>query len=934
MAYETYQLKKMDLLQSAGLSSSSLPTEEQAQDKRLKLDEVERAAREYIRDRVFGGRLLFAIVGTAPSSAAVSALIQQACEMPMVEGYGSTELGGITIENRINVATVVKWKLIDVPELGYTLKDQPCPRGELLVLTTTGIPGYYKHPKATAELIDTEGFFHTGDIMEQRGPEELVWIDRRKNVLKLAQGEYLSISRLEALYAGDPDVKNIFLYGNSLRSYVLAVVVPSEALVAAAKAGLEGGNGGNGQKGSARDELAGQGEVEEEAVLARLKPLLRQRLDSMAKEAGLASYEVPRDFIVQLAGFTRENKLVTDSNKLARARLKETFGPRLEAMYDAVEQRKERRLEHLHSDPQASTTDMVRAVLEMTLGLGEEVGLDATFAQLGGDSLSAVRVTEHLQRLCGVGVPVAELLNPAMTLSSLIQHLDLKLKRGQVMGAEDVEETTGEEEIYRCVHGLGDDASVIFAQDLTIGKFIPTAVLHPPEAKVATDWAAGAEKGFEKGEGRVRGILLTGANGFLGRFLLLELLQKLCSQTDYKLGGTGRVYCLIRGRDEVAAKRRLWEAVGASLLQAHEDRIVVLAGDVSRPHLGLSGDTYAKLLENVDLVLHAGALVNHNLSYRSLFGPNVVGTANIIKFCLARPSHPKPLHYVSTIAVTMGEGGPGRQVHEGHLGYCWGKQRFVKKGTYAEGYGASKWAAEVLLQNVHKETGLPVVAYRCSMILPHSSLPGQINVADVFTRLLAGVIYTGVAPASFTDGHGPAPAYDGSPVDFVAGAIVAIVWKGFHRSTGQVDMDAGQEIEASGCRLFHVINPHVQKGPSLDDMIDWVQSAGYDVERITPYRTWLETFESKLQALPSEKRNQSPLPVLKHWQDPSPSRIHAEEISVVDASRFRAAVKELTRWGDVPCLSEGYLLTCLYQMSKVGLISATPAVMLAKLAEK
>ena len=96
MAYETYQLKKAELLQAAGLSlpssSSSTSTSTSTSQQQQQLDAIERVARDYIRDEIFGGRLLFAIVGTAPSSAAVSNLIQEACEMPMVEGYGSTEV--------------------------------------------------------------------------------------------------------------------------------------------------------------------------------------------------------------------------------------------------------------------------------------------------------------------------------------------------------------------------------------------------------------------------------------------------------------------------------------------------------------------------------------------------------------------------------------------------------------------------------------------------------------------------------------------------------------------------------------------------------------------------------------------------------------------------------------------------------------------------
>lgn len=203
------------------------------------------------------------------------------------------------------------------------------------------------------------------------------------------------------------------------------------------------------------------------------------------------------------------------------------------------------------------------------------------------------------------------------------------------------------------------------------------------------------------------------------------------------------------------------------------------------------------------------------------------------------------------------------------------------------------------------------------MILPHTSLPGQINTSDVFTRLLAGIIYTGVAPASFTDGQGPAPFYDGSSVDFVAGSIVAIACA----ARGN-----WMEEEEEGCRLFHVVNPHMDDGASLDDVVTWIKSAGYPVDSVAPYQAWFEAFRAKLQALSPDKRNQSPLPVIHQWSHPLPSKQEQAKLLVLDATRFVKAVRELTAWHDVPQLSESYLHTCLYHMSVLGLITATPAV--------
>src|SRR3546814_14554409 len=91
---------------------------------------------------------------------------------------------------------VIDYKLIDVPELGYFTTDKPYPRGELWVKTEMAIPGYFKQPEATAALYDEEGFIRTGDIMEERARDALVYLDRSNDVLKLSQGEFVAIGTL------------------------------------------------------------------------------------------------------------------------------------------------------------------------------------------------------------------------------------------------------------------------------------------------------------------------------------------------------------------------------------------------------------------------------------------------------------------------------------------------------------------------------------------------------------------------------------------------------------------------------------------------------------------------------------------------------------------------------------------------------------------
>ena len=112
--------------------------------------------------------------------------------------------------------------------LGYFLTDQPHPRGELLVKSEQLFPGYYKRPEVTAEVFDADGFYRTGDIIAELGPDQLRYLDRRNNVLKLSQGEFVTVSKLEAAFSDSPLVHQIYVYGNSARPYLLAVVVPTE----------------------------------------------------------------------------------------------------------------------------------------------------------------------------------------------------------------------------------------------------------------------------------------------------------------------------------------------------------------------------------------------------------------------------------------------------------------------------------------------------------------------------------------------------------------------------------------------------------------------------------------------------------------------------------------------------------------------------------
>ncbi len=185
-----------------------------------------------LRQYLLGGRFIFAMTGSAPTSPELKTWVENLIEMHLLDGYGSTEAGMVLFDGEIQSPPVIDYKLVDVPDLGYFATDRPYPRGELLLKTQNMFPGYYKRPEVTAGVFDADGYYRTGDVVAEVGPDRLVYVDRRNNVLKLAQGEFVTVAKLEAVFGNSPLVRQIYVYGNSAHPYLLAVVVPTEEALA------------------------------------------------------------------------------------------------------------------------------------------------------------------------------------------------------------------------------------------------------------------------------------------------------------------------------------------------------------------------------------------------------------------------------------------------------------------------------------------------------------------------------------------------------------------------------------------------------------------------------------------------------------------------------------------------------------------------------
>ena len=138
----------------------------------------------------------------------------------------------------------------------------------------------------------------------------------------------------------------------------------------------------------------------------------------------------------------------------------------------------------------------------------------------------------------------------------------------------------------------------------------------------------------------------------------------------------------------------------------------------------------------------------------------------------------------------------------------------------------------------HDLCGLPVAVFRCDMILADTRYVGQLNVPDMFTRLMLSLVATGIAPGSFyeldADGNRQRAHYDGLPVDFIAEAISTLGAAG-----------------GDGFETYHVMNPY-DDGIGLDEYVDWLIDAGYPIQRIADYDDWLQRFETAMRALPEQ----------------------------------------------------------------------------------
>ncbi len=303
-----------------------------------------------------------------------------------------------------------------------------------------------------------------------------------------------------------------------------------------------------------------------------------------------------------------------------------------------------------------------------------------------------------------------------------------------------------------------------------------------------------------------QGVFLTGATGFVGAFLLEELLRTTGAD----------VFCLIRADHHDAARLRLADHLQSYELWREEyaDRIHPVVGDLTQPRLGLSEEAFDSLAGQIDVIYHSAGSTNALYPYGRLKATNVTGTEEILR--LASIGTTKSVQYLSTLALLF---------TGAHVGVDSLNEDTIPAldPTLKGGYAQSKWVAERMVRSA-QERGLPASIYRCVRVTGHSQTGKMNEMHDILPLVLKACVQMGSCPALDVD-------VTLAPVDYISRAIVHL-----------------SRQEGSPGQAFHLLTPRAMP---WQELMATVRSFGYGLEELS-YPAWRQ--EVRLRASQSDDK--------------------------------------------------------------------------------
>ncbi|WP_392407388.1 thioester reductase domain-containing protein [Chlorogloeopsis fritschii] len=391
----------------------------------------------------------------------------------------------------------------------------------------------------------------------------------------------------------------------------------------------------------------------------------------------------------------------------------------------------------------------------------EEIDIEQPLDSYGLDSTQAMLIVGKLEKMLGFKVSPT-LLWHYPTVATLSQRLGEESEESEVKDSPTAKKAS---------------VSVI----KPILDLSAEAVLDPSIRPASTSFHFTSQP---------ENVFLTGGTGFLGAFLIHELLQ----QTN------ADIYCLVRAANSEEGKQKLKKNLQNYALwdEKFSSRIIPILGDLSKPLLGISPQGFDMLAMNLDSIYHSAATLNYVYPYSAMKAPNVLGTQEILRLaCLFKV---KPVHYVSSVAVFESPFYAGKVVKEDDSFEHW-------QGIFL-GYSQTKWVAEKLVK-IASDCGLPVTIHRPPLIAGDSKT-GVCNTDDFINLVIKGCIQMGCFPNVDY-------MLDASPVDYVSKAVVYL----------------SRQKESLG-QAFHLQHP---EPVPLTNLLEWMNSLGFPIE-VIPYEQW------------------------------------------------------------------------------------------------
>jgi thioester reductase-like protein len=726
---------------------------------------------------LLGGRCVRIVTGGAPTSEEVISFLWDCFNCRVAESYGTTESGGISTAGRF--VKGLKWKLVAWES--YHPEDKPYPRGELCVKRENMMmEGYFKNPSETAEILDSEGFYHTGDIV-QLSPlgDGASIIDRKKNIFKLSQGEWIAPARIEKILLGFcPFIRQIFVYGHPLQSSLVAIIVPHLDRL--------------------KDHLRRHQDPQEERVdflensqiclLPSASEFLLTECARIGHSQHLRPFEIPAAIHLSELEFSVENGLHTQSEKPSRHALAKRFSNEIEAMYTSIHSKRAQvkqliseifasSIPHPDSSSTSSDSDSTPKASSSRNGDSEKQAKameSSSFIQLGGDSLSAIKLRNLIKRQLNVTIPVQLLLNEGTSIDTITNFISTPFQ----------------------------EVLPNLPSHLDIKEVRRIASLDPswrsPQLETSIDE-------LNKGP-----VFLTGCPGFVGTAILCDLLNT----------GDSDLYVLMRPRPHQSTQNELFQYLRDRVLQSglvsdslmssfesvFQQRVRVVLGALDLPLFGLDEKQFGNLSELIETLIHAGAQVNSVMPYQRLAASNVDGTRTCIELCGRGKS--KFLVFVSTTSVLSAAG-------------TYDESKLVPIDlSLMSGYTASKYIAELMVWQAIGQ-GFNATIVRPAFV-GSAYKSGFSNTNDFDNRLLIGMAQERKAPASrskMSSSQLPYYPLNTFPVDSLARVIVEIA----------------RNPKQTTSKCFNLENG--SSTLSVQDMVHSLLKYAYKIEE-TPYGIW------------------------------------------------------------------------------------------------